>query len=296
MFDEVVITMMKKNVIMLTSTAVLSAVLLSGVLTGCASTVASMTGQAPVGVVQSERTFSQRIRDSSIERTALINLYKLDPRFKNNSRIAITSFFDAVLITGQVPDAHLKQLATQNLQAMPDVKVVHNELAVADQIGYQRIVQDSLITANIKRELFMQTSFNTGWVKITTEDGVVYLLGRMTQDKLNLLLKTVQQVGGIYKIISLVDVVDTNGMLVNPSPISSKTTATPDEQTPVALDNPDLTHDIVTFTPVNETTTTNHTSDNNLNENNTANPATTLQTTENNGEPVRVVTTPLGTN
>jgi len=87
--------------------------------------------------------------DSSIERTAKINLYKLDSRFKQ-SRVNIESFHGNVLLTGQVPDAHLKQLAEDNLRAMTDVKTVHNYITVGNQIGYNSIMQDTTVTANTR--------------------------------------------------------------------------------------------------------------------------------------------------
>ncbi len=49
------------------------------------------------------RSLGQVFIDSSIKRTANINLYKLDQRFKQ-SRINIESFHSTVLLTGQVPD------------------------------------------------------------------------------------------------------------------------------------------------------------------------------------------------
>ena len=107
-------------------------------LSGCASFISSCTGSAPVGTESGARSLGQFFIDSSIERTAKINLYKLDSRFKQ-SRVNIESFHGNVLLTGQVPDAHLKQLAEDNLRAMTDVKTVHNYITVGNQIGYNSI-------------------------------------------------------------------------------------------------------------------------------------------------------------
>ena len=77
-------------------------------LSGCASFISSGTGPAAVGTESGARSLGQVFIDSSIERTAKINLYKLDSRFKQ-ARVNIESFHGNVLLTGQVPDAHLKQ-------------------------------------------------------------------------------------------------------------------------------------------------------------------------------------------
>ena len=94
-------------------------------LSGCASFISGGTGTAAVGTESGARSLGQVFIDSSIERTAKINLYKLDSRFKQ-SRVNIESFHGNVLLTGQVPDQHLRQLAEDNVRAMSDVKTVHN--------------------------------------------------------------------------------------------------------------------------------------------------------------------------
>ena len=86
-------------------------------LSGCASFISGGTGTSPVGTDSGERSLGQVFIDSSIKRTANINLYKLDHRFKQ-SRINIESFHSNVLLTGQVPDPYLKQLAEDNLLAI----------------------------------------------------------------------------------------------------------------------------------------------------------------------------------
>ena len=60
-------------------------------LSGCASFISSGTGTAPVGTESGARTLGQVFIDSSIVRTAKINLYKLDSRFKQ-ARVNIESF------------------------------------------------------------------------------------------------------------------------------------------------------------------------------------------------------------
>ena len=65
------------------------------ITSGCASFVANNTSTA-VGTNSGERSIGQVIIDKSIERTAKINLYKLDARFKQ-SRINIERFHSNVL-------------------------------------------------------------------------------------------------------------------------------------------------------------------------------------------------------
>lgn len=203
-------------------------------LSGCASFISSGTGSAPVGTESGARSLGQVFIDSSIERTAKINLYKLDSRFKQ-SRVNIESFHGNVLLTGQVPDAHLKQLAEDNLRAMTDVKTVHNYITVGNQIGYNSIMQDTTVTANTRGLIMKAVVVSDSKVRIHTEDGILYVMGRLNQAEINDLNQVLQQVGNVTKIITLIDNVE-QARAVTSSFSSPVVNAQPVEQTPVAID------------------------------------------------------------
>ena len=203
-------------------------------LSGCASFISNGTGSAPVGTESGARSLGQVFIDSSIERTAKINLYKLDSRFKQ-SRVNIESFHGNVLLTGQVPDAHLKQLAEDNLRAMTDVKTVHNYITVGNQIGYSSIMQDTTVTANTRGLIMKAVVVSDSKVRIHTEDGILYVMGRLNQAEINDLNQVLQQVGNVTKIITLIDNVE-QSRAVTSSFSSPVVNAQPVEQTPVAID------------------------------------------------------------
>ena len=203
-------------------------------LSGCASFISSGTGSAPVGTESGARSLGQVFIDSSIERTAKINLYKLDSRFKQ-SRVNIESFHGNVLLTGQVPDAHLKQLAEDNVRAMTDVKTVHNYITVGNQIGYSSIMQDTTVTANTRGLIMKAVVVSDSKVRIHTEDGILYVMGRLNQAEINDLNQVLQQVGNVTKIVTLIDNVE-QARAVTSSFSSPVVNALPVEQTPVAID------------------------------------------------------------
>ncbi|OTG69197.1 BON domain-containing protein [Acinetobacter sp. ANC 4470] len=203
-------------------------------LSGCASFISSGTGSAPVGTESGARSLGQVFIDSSIERTAKINLYKLDSRFKQ-SRVNIESFHGNVLLTGQVPDAHLKQLAEDNVRAMTDVKTVHNYITIGNQIGYSTIMQDTTVTANTRGLVMKAVVVSDSKVRIHTEDGILYVMGRLNQAEINDLNQVLQQVGNVTKIVTLIDNVE-QARVVTSSFSSPVVNAQPVEQTPVAID------------------------------------------------------------
>lgn len=227
-------------------------------LPGCASFVARNTGPAPLGTDSGVRTFSQVLNDNSIERTAKINMYKLDERFKY-ARINLASFHSAVLLTGQVGDQYLRQLAADNVKAMSDAKVVHNYITVGEKISYNTIVQDSIVTANIRRMLVTSPDIADTKVKVQTEDGVVYVMGKLTPSENQALITILQNTPNIVRVVSLIDLLSDSGVATANSRLSqtqidtssaltssttaSVTAAKTTDETPVAIDpeqaNPD---------------------------------------------------------
>lgn len=211
-------------------------------LSGCASFISGGTGTEPVGVSSGTRSLGQVFIDSSIERTAKINLYKLDTRFKQ-ARVNINSFHSNVLLTGQVPDAHLKQLAEDNVRAMSDVKTIHNYITVGNQISYGTIMQDTTATANTRALIMRAPVVSESKVLVHTEDGVLYIMGRLNSAEEKDLNETLQKVGNVTKIVTLIDNIeqgDVQGSNVQTSSFVSPTVSNVQTQaytdTPVAID------------------------------------------------------------
>ncbi|MGE8644167.1 BON domain-containing protein [Acinetobacter vivianii] len=221
-------------------------------LSGCASFISGGTGTSPVGTNSGERSLGQIFIDSSIKRTANINLYKLDHRFKQ-SRINIESFHSNVLLTGQVPDPYLKQLAEDNLRSMTDVKAVHNYITVGDKVGYNTIMQDATVTANTRGLLMKAPVVSDSKVLVHTENGVLYVMGRLNTAESRDLDDVLQKVGNVTKIVTLIDNVDQPSGTVASStaaaPMVGAATTQPLVETPVAID-PDQA-DPATITPTN---------------------------------------------
>jgi osmotically-inducible protein OsmY len=206
----------------ITIISMLSATLL---VSGCSSFIAANSGSEAVGIAASDRTWGQIFTDNSIEKTASINLYKLDPRFKL-SRVNITCFHGVVLLTGQVPDVNLKRLATDNVKAMADVKAVQNYLTVGDEIGYDQIIQDGITTANVRKNFMLLNGFKDSRVKVVTENNVVYLMGKLPKSDVDWLVSTLQRTPNIARIVTLIDILPETAPSIVETPIVKRSLTT----------------------------------------------------------------------
>lgn len=173
-------------------------------LASCSSLIASATGPEPVGRDQGTRTLSMRLEDSSIERTAEINMYKADPRFRE-ANVNFVSFYGSVLIAGQVPTEDLKAKAEAIVRQIAEVKQIHNELTVGPASYYLERSTDGLISTRLRTSLTLEENYPASRTKIFTVGGTVYLMGRLTPAEADRAVALVKQISGVKKIIKLVD-------------------------------------------------------------------------------------------
>lgn len=177
-------------------------------LSGCAQMIAAASGPEPVGQKEGQRTLSQRIEDISIEKTAAINLYKTDPEFKN-THVLFMSFYSNVLIAGQVLNEKQKQLAEDTVRGMREVRQVHNELTISAQTNpYLNRARDSIISAQISTALTFAKDFPSSQTKVLVEDGVVYLMGKLTHAQADQAIALIKTTPDIKKIVKMLDYLD----------------------------------------------------------------------------------------
>lgn len=182
--------------------------ILAGQLSGCARFLAAASGPNPVGANEGERTLSERVEDMSIEKTAAINIYKSDQGFKD-SHFLIMSFYSNVLLAGQVPNEALKQKAEETLRDMREVKEVHNYLSVQpENTALLTRAKDSVISARIGSSFTFTKEFPSNRCKLLVEDGVVYLMAKLTHAEAEQAMTLIKKNPDVKKIVKLVDYLD----------------------------------------------------------------------------------------
>ena len=176
-------------------------------ISGCSS-VLTATRDNPIEDDRGTRTFGSKIDDSLIETKVGVNVAKADPALDNDSHIVVTSFNGVVLLAGQTPRADLKAKAEQAAAAVQRVKTVHNELQVIPPSGFLARQNDTWLTSKIKTQMLTDASIPGSRIKVVTENGIVYLLGLLTQAEANRATNLVQGVGGVQKIVKLFEYID----------------------------------------------------------------------------------------
>ena len=119
------------------------------------------------------------------------------------SRIIVTSYNGVVLLAGQTPRNDLKGIAEQAARRVNNVKKIHNELQIQNPTSLLVRSNDSLLTSRIKTQMLADSTVPGSRIKVITENGIVYLLGLVSQAEANHATNLVQSVSGVQKVVKL---------------------------------------------------------------------------------------------
>lgn len=175
-------------------------------LTGCAATM-DMTHKGPVREAKTERRWAVIVNDENIESVALVNIRKADQRLRQ-AHINVVSFNGVLLLVGQVPTEDLRQKAATVTSNVKDVRQVQNALTVGPAIPGSVRFYDGWLTTKIKTKMAFTPDIDSDSIKIITENGVVYLMGLITQKDANKVASIAQRTGGTQRIVKAFEYVD----------------------------------------------------------------------------------------
>lgn len=176
-------------------------------VTGCSS-VLTATRDNPIDDDRGTRTLGSKIDDSLIETKVSVNIAKANIDLDKNSHVVVTSYNGVVLLAGQTPRAELKTLAEQAASEVQRVKKVHNEIQVLAPSSLLARNNDAWLTTKIKTQMLADSAIPGSRIKVVTENGIVYLLGLLTQAEATRATNLVQGVSGVQKIVKLFEYID----------------------------------------------------------------------------------------
>ncbi len=169
-------------------------------LSGCSS-VLTATRDGPINDDQGTRTLGSKIDDSVIETKVAVNLDAA-------SHIVVSSYNGIVLLAGQTPREDLKAKAEQAASSVQRVKKVNNELQILQPSSLAARSNDTWLTSKIKAQMLTDNTIPGSRIKVITENGIVYLMGLVTQQEATRATNLVQGVGGVQKIVKLFEYID----------------------------------------------------------------------------------------
>ena len=168
-------------------------------LSGCAPLV---VGGAVVGgmVAVDRRTSGTQLEDEAIElKVANAVSKELGDRIHLN----VTSYNRRVLLTGEVRNEADRSRATLLAQSQENVKEVVNDLAIGAPSSLSQRTKDTVTTGQVKAAFVDAKDLQASAVKVVTERGVVYLMGRVTTREAQRATDIARGIGGVVKVVRI---------------------------------------------------------------------------------------------
>jgi osmotically-inducible protein OsmY len=182
---------------------------LAPLLEGCAPVLVAGTAYG-AAVIHERRSAGTLLDDESIELKAK-HLFYQTPEVEQASRISITSYNYAVLLTGQADSNAVRRQFAEIVSRIPKVRKVFNEISIGAPISLAQQSTDALISSRAKIAIGGGRGvegFDATRVKIVTEDGVVYLMGLVTPEEGNTAAEVVRRLPGVVRVVKLFEQIE----------------------------------------------------------------------------------------
>jgi len=178
--------------------------LLGGALTACIPLVIGGAAAGGALVATDRRTSGAQLEDEGIELRANS---RIRSSVGDSTHVNVTSYNRQALITGEAPNEQQKQLVEQIVKGVDNVGSVVNEMTIGFVSSLSRRSQDALISGRIKASILDSKDLFLNAFKVFTENGTVYLMGRVTQREADRVTSIARSTPGVSKVIRVFEIV-----------------------------------------------------------------------------------------
>ncbi len=173
-----------------------------GPLQGCVL----LLGAGAVGAGMSlndRRTGGTQVEDQAIE---LKSGGRIREAIGDKAHINVTSYNRVALITGEVPTDADKAAVEKAIAGIEGVANVVNELEVGANSTISTRSSDTVITTRVKSALIDAKDLQASAIKVITERGNVYLMGRVTEREAVRASEVARAQASVLKVVRVFDI------------------------------------------------------------------------------------------
>lgn len=182
-------------------------------LAGCGLAIVGGAAAGSAVVATDRRTAGEQVDDQTIE---LRVSSEMNRAFGDKARVVGTAYSGRLLLVGDVPTDADRQKAESVARTIPKVRSIDNYIRVGDLTPLSVRTNDTWITTKVKTELASTKDVPFRTIKVTTERGVVYLMGKVTADEAQRAGIVASGVTGVNKVVKLFQVVARETILAEP--------------------------------------------------------------------------------
>jgi osmotically-inducible protein OsmY len=149
------------------------------------------------------RTGGTQIEDQAIE---LKSGTRLREAIGDKGHVNVTSYNRLVLVSGEVPTDADKAAAEKAVAGIEGVAAVVNELEVGANSALTTRSSDTVITTRVKSALIDAKDVQASAVKVVTERGIVYLMGRVTEREAGRAAEIARAQPSVLKVVRVFEI------------------------------------------------------------------------------------------
>jgi len=180
------------------------AITLAAQLSACVPVV--IGGAAAGGAVAADRrTSGIFVEDENIELKAV---KYMETTLGENAHVNVTSYNRNVLLTGEVPNEAAKTSAEAFVKSIQNVRAITNEIAVGPKTSISSRSNDTYLTSKVKTKFVTENQFPANYVKIVTENSVVYLLGIVNKTEADAAVEIARNTDGVDKVVKVFEYIN----------------------------------------------------------------------------------------
>lgn len=181
----------------------LAAAMAAVVLGGCVA----VAGGAMVGgamVASDRRSVGAQLDDQAIEVRAGEAIGRITG---SRAHATATSYNRIVLLSGEVPTEADRAAIEAAVRKIENVRAVVNDLVVGPNATSSEVTSDTIVTGKVKAAFLDVANVPAASVKVVTERGVVFLMGRLTEAEATAAANAARTVGGVKKVVKVFEII-----------------------------------------------------------------------------------------
>ena len=194
-------------------------------LGGCGAVVVGGAAAGTALVATDRRTTGEQVEDKSIEMKVGAEMRNLFAETQN-VRTSAHSYAGQVLLLGDVPTEQDKQRAGEAAAQVEKVQRVVNELRVGDVTPVSVRTNDTWISSKVRTALINTKEVPSLTINTTTERGIVYLQGKVTEAEGARAAIAASGVSGVNKVVKLFEIVSPESLQSSNEPAPIQETST----------------------------------------------------------------------
>lgn len=183
------------------------AIVIASLLSGCLAAVATGAAAGAAGAIAYDRRSAGTvIDDQNIEFKIRHSVTTFKPvNLQKNTHLSVTSYNNAVLLVGQVPDEVVKEKIGELAADTDQVRKVYNQLQIMPPTSLSQRSKDTWITTKIKSNSIFGREIDPLRTKVITENNVVYLMGIVSHEEAEKLTNVARKTNGVERVIRVFD-------------------------------------------------------------------------------------------